>query len=174
MSEGVAMQLGPSAILAAIPHRPPLLLLDHVRSLEPPTRIVAVKNLHADDPWFAGHFPGHPVFPCVLIVEALAQAGAVLAAYSGEADMSRQLPYLTNIDQARVRKPVYPGQQLELIVTRQRTWGAFWQLQGEARVDGEVVASARLTAALVSRPAPPASGEAAASNITMDTAHAEA
>ena len=137
------LQLGMDDILRAIPHRAPLLLIDHVDSLVPSKSIVATRMLRADEPWFAGHFPGHPVFPGVLIVEALAQAGAVLAAHSDTVDMADHVPYLVNIENARVRKPVYPGQQLELRVKRVRAWGSFWRLQGEAFVNSDLVATLR-------------------------------
>ncbi len=165
------MELDLEAILRAVPHRPPILLLDHVSELEPSVRIVATKLLHADDPWFAGHFPGHPVFPAVLIVEALAQAGAVLAAHSADAGMAGHVPYLVNIEQARVRKPVYPEQRLVLRVSRGRVWGNFWRLTGEAHVAGELVASATLMAALVPR-APANTATAALSD--HEAAHARA
>lgn len=141
-------------ILRVLPHRPPMVLLDSVSLLEPPRHIEAARTLRPEDPWFAGHFPGHPVMPGVLIVEALAQAGAVLAAYSVTADMAQHLPYLVSIDQARVRKPVLPGQTLQLSVRRERAWGRFWSLRGEARVAGELVASAVLLAALLPRSEP--------------------
>ena len=141
-------------ILHALPHRPPMLLLDSVSLLEPPLRIEAARTLRPEDPWFAGHFPGHPVMPGVLIVEALAQAGAVLAAHSVAADMDRHLPYLVSIDQVRLRRPVLPGHTLHLCVWRERAWGRFWSLRGEARVGGELVASASLMAALLPRPEP--------------------
>jgi 3-hydroxyacyl-[acyl-carrier-protein] dehydratase len=150
------MKLDLQDILRALPHRPPMLLLDSVSLLEPPLRIEAAKALHAGDPWFAGHFPGHPIFPGVLVVEALAQAGAVLAAYSLPTGLHDHVPYLVSIEQARVRRPVHPGQTLQLHVTRERAWGRFWSLRGEACVDGEAVASASLLAALVPRPPAPA------------------
>jgi 3-hydroxyacyl-[acyl-carrier-protein] dehydratase len=184
MSDGKSpMQLALDDILRAIPHRPPFLLLDRVHSMEPSAFIVATRLLRNDDPWFAGHFPGHPVFPGVLIVEALAQAGAVLAAHSDDADMARHVPYLVNIENARVIKPVRPGQQLELRVNRTRAWGTFWRLKGDAFVDGELVASASLMAALVPRDAMSATASpgAAASEPSLnptfpflDIAHAGA
>lgn len=149
------MKLGLQDILKAIPHRPPMLLLDSVPLLEPSVRIVAQKALRHDDPWFAGHFPGYPVFPGVLIIEAMAQAGAVLAAYSLDDAMAQHIPVLVNVDQGRVRKPVQPGQTLELHVRRERAWGQFWHLQGRALVNGEEVATAGLLAALVPKSALP-------------------
>jgi len=151
------MKLGLQDILQAIPHRPPMLLLDSVPLLEPSVRIVAQKALRHDDPWFAGHFPGYPVFPGVLIIEAMAQAGAVLASYSLGDAMAHHIPVLVNVEQGRVRKPVHPGQTLELHVQRERAWGRFWHLQGQALVNGEVVATAGLLAALMPKSSLPVS-----------------
>lgn len=170
------MKLGMRDILRALPHRPPMLLIDSVRLLEPSVRIEAAKTLRADDPWFVGHFPGHPVMPGVLIVEALAQAGAVLAAYSPNVEMESHLPYLISIDQARLYRPVRPGQTLELRVMRERAWGRFWCLSGEAGVDGEKVATTVLTAALLPNPTATASqtSSADAQLQTTDIAHVRA
>jgi 3-hydroxyacyl-[acyl-carrier-protein] dehydratase len=170
------MKLGLQEILRALPHRPPMLLLDSVQWLEPSVRIVAQKALRHDDPWFAGHFPAYPVLPGVLIIEALAQAGAVLAAYSMGEGTEDQIPLLANVEQARLRKPVHPGQTLELHVRRERAWGRFWHLHGQAIVDGEVVATAALMAALMPRSALPraAAGAGAIDATALDVSHAAA
>lgn len=144
------MQLSHAEILQALPHRAPMLLIDAVQLLEPPSRIVASKFLRRDEPCFAGHFPGHPIYPGVLIVEAIAQAAALLAIHSTDRSAQPQLPYLASVEQARFLKAAFPEQELELHVTRERAWGKFWRLQGEARIDGEPAATVALMATMVS------------------------
>ncbi len=147
------MELDGAAIRAILPHRPPILMLDHVESVEP-DRIVARKSLTAEDPCFAGHFPGHPVMPGVLIIEALAQAGAVLAARQSSFDPSRQVMYFMTIDQAKFRKPVVPGDVLHLEVVPLRRGSTIWKMRGEAKVGGVLVAEAEFLAGI--RPVPEA------------------
>ncbi len=137
------------AILAMLPHRYPFLLVDRVVDVEPGTSIHALKNVTINEPFFPGHFPGEPVMPGVLIVEALAQAGAILALQTTGESIEGKLLLFRGIDRAKFRRPVTPGDQLHLHarVTKQR--GAFWSFSTEAKVDGEVVAEAELSAALV-------------------------
>ncbi len=140
-----------------LPHRYPFLLVDRVDELGP-ERIVARKLVSRNEPHFNGHFPGHPVMPGVLIIEALAQAGALLAASVVSFDPAKQVIYFMAIDKARFRKPVIPGDLLSLEVTPLRKGGAIWKLRGEAKVDGAVVAEAELLASIQPR----ATGDAAA------------
>src|SRR5215471_3704070 len=107
-------------ILRHLPHRYPLLLVDRILELEPGRRIVGLKNVSANEPYFAGHFPGHPVMPGVLILEAMAQVGGVLASLLPGAD--RKMAYFAAIDRCRFRRPVTPGDQLisEVVVLRVR------------------------------------------------------
>ncbi len=142
---------GLADILATLPHRPPMLLVDEVRLLEPPRRIVALKLLPADDACFSGHFPGYPVMPGVLIVEAMAQAAGILGAVSMPRvrDQDALRPYMLGIDKARFHRPVRPGAPLELHVTRSNGWGRFWRLRGHAFVADELVAEATLLAGLI-------------------------
>jgi 3-hydroxyacyl-[acyl-carrier-protein] dehydratase len=135
------------AIERILPHRYPFLLVDRVDELGP-DRIVARKLVTRNEPHFNGHFPGHPVMPGVLIVEALAQAGALLAASIVGFDPQTQVIYFLGIDKARFRKPVVPGDLLMLEVTPLRKGGAIWKLRGEAKVDGAVVAEAELMATI--------------------------
>jgi 3-hydroxyacyl-[acyl-carrier-protein] dehydratase len=141
------MELDGAAIRAILPHRPPILMLDHVESVEP-DRIVARKSLKAEDPCFMGHFPGHPVMPGVLIIEALAQAGAVLAARQSSFDPARQVMYFMTIDGAKFRKPVVPGDVLRLEVVPLRRGSAIWKMRGEAKVGEVLVAEAEFLAGI--------------------------
>ncbi len=138
-------------IEALIPHRHPFLLVDRVVAFEKMKRLVALKSVTVNEPFFQGHFPGHPVMPGVLVLEALAQSAALLAMKSVEGDYSKKVTYLTGIDEARFRRPVVPGDRLELHVEVTRQRGAIFKVRCEARVDGEVAAEAEMMAMLVDR-----------------------
>ena len=135
-------------IQKVLPHRPPFLLVDRVIELEA-SRIVAVKNVTMNEPFFVGHFPGFPVMPGVLILEALAQAAAIMAmAAVPEEKRAGKVTYFMAIDGARFRKPVVPGDRLELHCAMVRNKGTVIKVKGEAKVDGETVAEAELMAML--------------------------
>jgi 3-hydroxyacyl-[acyl-carrier-protein] dehydratase len=135
-----------------LPHRPPFLLVDRVISFEPNVRLLAWKSVTMNEPFFQGHFPGSPVMPGVLILEALAQAGALLATLSLTPEqVNDKLTYLMGIDAARFRRPVVPGDRLELSVEVTKRKGAVWKQSAVARVDGEVVAEADFMAMLADR-----------------------
>jgi 3-hydroxyacyl-[acyl-carrier-protein] dehydratase len=134
-----------------LPHRYPFLLVDHVDEIDG-DRIVARKLVSRNEPHFEGHFPGHPVMPGVLILEALAQAGALLAARAVSFDPAKQVIYFMAIDKAKFRKPVVPGDVLRLEVTPLRKGGAIWKMRGEAKVDDAVVAEAEFMASIQPRP----------------------
>ena len=139
-------------IEALHPHRPPFLLVDRVIELELERRIVAVKCVTMNEPFFTGHFPGQPVMPGVLILEALAQTAAILALASmPEADRAGKVTYFMAIDGARFRKPVVPGDRLELHVEVLRNKGSVLKVKGEAKVEGQVVAEGELMAMLAPR-----------------------
>ncbi len=133
-------------IMDLLPHRYPFLLVDRILEMEPGRRIVGLKNVTINEPFFAGHFPGHPIMPGVLIVEALAQAGGILAlkAMGGE----KMLAYFAGIENCRFRRPVVPGDQLLLNVTITAHKGPVWKIHGEARVGDFLVAEADLTATI--------------------------
>ena len=137
-------------ILDRLPHRYPFLLVDRVLELTPAKRIVAIKNVSINEPFFPGHFPGAPVMPGVLIVEAMAQAGAVLLLQE-VADRASKLVYFTGIDEARFRRAVTPGDRLILTVEVLKLRPRACKMRGVAEVDGEIAAEAIIMSALVER-----------------------
>lgn len=137
-----------SAILEIMPHRYPFLLLDRVIELEPGRRVVGVKNVTINEPFFQGHFPGHPIMPGVLILEAMAQAGGVLLLTSVDEPRGK-LVYFSGIDGARFRRPVLPGDVLTFECELLRLKGPIAKMRGVARVGGDKVAEAELMASLV-------------------------
>jgi 3-hydroxyacyl-[acyl-carrier-protein] dehydratase len=140
------------AIQKLLPHRPPFLLVDRVVLVEPGKRLVGWKGVTMNEPFFVGHFPGHPVMPGVLILEALAQAAALLACKSMPPEESqRKITYLMSIDGAKFRRPVVPGDRLELHVEIVKQKGAVWRERGTAIVDGQTVAEAEFLAMLADR-----------------------
>jgi len=141
------MELDTRAIQAVLPHRAPFLMIDHVEVLDG-DRIVARKTVAADEPFLQGHFPGHPIMPGVLIVEALAQAGAVLATRQRSFDPARQIVVLMAIDRAKFRKPVLPGDVLKLEVVPLRKGATVWKMRGEAKVGDCLVAEAEFLAGI--------------------------
>jgi 3-hydroxyacyl-[acyl-carrier-protein] dehydratase len=139
------------AIQRILPHRHPFLLVDRVTELVPRERIVAIKQVTVNEPFFAGHFPGAPVMPGVLIIEAMAQAGAILALREFE-DRGEKLPLFTKIKEATFRQPVVPGDTLVLEVTALRTGSRVQRMRGEARVEGRgLVAEAEIMCVVVER-----------------------
>lgn len=141
------------AIQRILPHRPPFLLVDRVVAVEPGVRLVAWKSVTMNEPFFVGHFPGKPVMPGVLILEALAQACALLAVKSmgPDEDVDEKITYLMSIDGAKFRRPVVPGDRLELHVEVVKRKGAIWRQKGTAIVDGQTVAEADFMAMLADR-----------------------
>jgi 3-hydroxyacyl-[acyl-carrier-protein] dehydratase len=133
-------------IMSLLPHRYPFLLIDRVLEFEPEKRIVAIKNVTINEPFFTGHFPGKPIMPGVLIVEAMAQAGGVLAFKSFPSVQGNV--FFMGIDNARFRKPVVPGDQLKMVVEVAKHRREIWIFEGAAFVDDQKVAEARLMATL--------------------------
>jgi 3-hydroxyacyl-[acyl-carrier-protein] dehydratase len=138
-------------IQALLPHRYPFLLVDRVVEIVPGQKIVAFKNVTMNEPFFNGHFPGHPVMPGVLILEALAQASAILAYKTENMDPTRSVSYLMSVDGARFRKPVVPGDRLQLNVEVLRHKGAVWKTKGTATVEGTRVAEGEFLATVVDK-----------------------
>ena len=141
-------------IMDILPHRYPFLLVDRVVELEPGRRAVGIKNVTANEPQFTGHWPGNPMMPGVLIIEAMAQVGGVMLLTTVD-DPSAKLVYFMGIDNARFRRPVRPGDQLifdlELVRLKSRTC----QMAGRAYVRGQLVAEADLLSSIVDREDPP-------------------
>ena len=143
----VQLPIDVPAIQNLLPHRYPFLLVDRVVEFEPFKRVLAYKNVTANEPFFNGHFPGHPVMPGVLVVEALAQAGGILTQLSTQSSADGRLFYLVKIDGAKFVKMVVPGDRLELDVTVKRVIRNVAIYTGIARVDGEQVACAEIVCA---------------------------
>ena len=137
-------------IMNYLPHRYPFLLIDRIVEFEENKRVVGIKNVTINEPFFQGHFPGHPIMPGVLLIEAMAQAGGVLALKS-DPDPSNKVLYFMSIDKAKFRKPVIPGDQVrfELDLIRQRA--TIRSFRGVALVDGAVVAEAEMMAMIVDK-----------------------
>jgi len=136
-------------ILSALPHRYPFLLVDRVVEVVKGERIHAYKNVTFNEGFFQGHFPGKPVMPGVLQLEALAQAGALLAYEGAPFDPAQKVIYLMSFDAVKFRRPVVPGDRLDLYVRIERQKGAIWRLAGEAKVDGQPASEAQMMAMIV-------------------------
>lgn len=134
-------------IMRLIPHRYPFLLVDRVLDCVPGESLTAIKNVTANEPFFEGHFPGNPVMPGVLIIEALAQAGCLLSQLSFDGDGERPLYVLAGVDGARFRRQVGPGDRLELKIEVEKTRRGMWWYRCEASVDGTIAATATIMSA---------------------------
>lgn len=137
-------------LISLLPHRYPFLLVDRVVEYEPGRRIVGLKNVTRDEPFFDGHFPGYPIMPGVLIVEAMVQTAGMLA-LDTVPDPKSLLPVFTRIEKVRFRRPVVPGDQLVMELTVLRTRHPIWWFSGKAFVDGEVAVEGEAQASLGNR-----------------------
>ncbi len=131
-------------IMDLLPHRYPFLLVDRIVSIEKGTSITGIKNVSINEPFFTGHFPGQPIMPGVLIIEAMAQVSGILAFKSG-VKKTRSV-YFMSIEKAKFRQPVFPGDQLVMDITTVQQRGSVWKFSGTAKVNGKVVAEAGFTA----------------------------
>ncbi len=131
-------------IMERLPHRYPFLMLDGIVNCEPGKSIVAVKKVDADEPHFVGHFPGHPIMPGVLIIEAMAQASGVLIWETIAAEERNFILYLVGVDKARFKRPALPGDQIVMTVDMVASRRNLWRFDARAEVNGEVVVSAEL------------------------------
>jgi len=146
MNDTASMDIG--QIMQYLPHRYPFLLVDRVVTCTPGESLQALKNVTINEPFFQGHFPGRPVMPGVMIIEALAQAAGLLAfATQGGPPDPNQTFYFVSIDKARFRRPVLPGDQLTLSVTFDRILRGIWRFSAKATVDGETAASCEMMVA---------------------------
>jgi beta-hydroxyacyl-ACP dehydratase FabZ len=136
-------------IIRILPHRYPFLLVDRIIEMDPGKKIVGLKNVSANEPFFRGHFPGNPIMPGVLIIEAMAQVGGVMACLTvnGTMEKTHQKPvFFMSMDKVKFRRPVVPGDQLRFVVEALRTGSSVWKMAGKAFVEDMVVAEAELVA----------------------------
>jgi len=138
-----------SRVMEMIPHRYPFLMIDRVKDLVSDESAVGVKNVTINEPFFQGHFPGHPIFPGVLIIESMAQTAAVLVVATMGGDAEGKLVYFMAVDQARFRKPVTPGDTMNITVEKVRNRGNVWKFKGRAMVGDVLMAEATFSAMIV-------------------------
>lgn len=146
MTEPIKDPITVQEIMAMLPHRYPFLMVDRILEYVPGESAIARKNVTFNEPHFLGHFPGHPIMPGVLIVEALAQVAAIVVVKTLENQTEEKLVYFMTIESAKFRKPVVPGDIVELHVQKVQNRGAVWKFEGKAIVDGKVCAEAVFSA----------------------------
>ncbi|WP_282013205.1 3-hydroxyacyl-ACP dehydratase FabZ [Pyramidobacter piscolens] len=137
-------------IMSCVPHRYPFLLVDRIQELVPGKSVVAIKNVSINEPFFQGHFPGEPVMPGVLILEAMAQAGAMMVLNIPE--LRGTIAFLTTVNRAKFRRPVVPGDQLVIYTEMGRIFGKMGKVKAHAEVEGKTVAEAELGFMLTKKP----------------------
>ena len=138
-----------SRVMKLLPHRYPFLLVDRLIEMEGDERCIGIKSVTINEPFFQGHFPGFPIMPGVLIIEGLAQTAGALCVANFQTDYKPQLVYFMGIDRAKFRKPVLPGDHLHYHVRKIRSRGRAWRFYGEAKVNGQVVAEAEVSAMIL-------------------------
>ena len=148
-AEDRVSEIGIERIMQMIPHRDPFLMVDEVIDLVPAQSAVGVKHVSADEYYFRGHFPQRPIMPGVLIIETMAQTAAIVVVYTLGPAFEGKLVYFMSVDEARFRKPVFPGDTLKVHVTKVRNRGNVWKFRGEAKVGNTLVAEAVYTAMIL-------------------------
>ena len=151
---GAVDSLDIKQIMQAIPHRYPFLLIDRVVEVVHNGSAIGIKNVSVNESFFAGHFPNHPVMPGVLIIESMAQTAAVLVVETLGPEAQGKVVYFMSIEGAKFRRPVVPGDQMRVHVTKERNRGNVWKFHGTAKVDGTVVAEATYAAMIMDRAVP--------------------
>jgi 3-hydroxyacyl-[acyl-carrier-protein] dehydratase len=147
------MDLRIAEIMRILPHRYPFLLVDRVIEIEPDKRIVALKNVTINEPFFNGHFPGAPVMPGVLTIEAMAQTGAILGLLQRKPEeLKDALVYFMGIDEARFRRPIVPGDQMRIVMEVLRKKAVVWRMKGQVFVGAELAAEAILLSSIGQQP----------------------
>ncbi len=146
---GQVTEIGLSRIMEMIPHRHPFLMIDQVVDVVTNERATGVKNVSINENYFQGHFPARPVMPGVLIIEAMAQTAAVLVVHTLGPELEGKLVYFMSVDNARFRRPVFPGDRLDVHVTKQRSRGNVWKFEGQAKVGDNVMAEAVFAAMIL-------------------------
>ena len=147
------MELRIAEIMRILPHRYPFLLIDRVIEVDQGKRIVALKNVSINEPFFSGHFPRAPVMPGLLTIEAMAQAGAILGLLESKPDeLQNALVYFMGIDEARFRRPIVPGDQMRIVAEVLRRKSVVWKMQGRVYVGAELAAEATLLSSIGQQP----------------------
>ena len=144
-----SVQIDVQRVMKMIPHRHPFLMIDKVVDVVPNARATGIKNVSINEHYFQGHFPTRPVMPGVLIIEAMAQTAAVLVVHTLGPEAEGKLVYFMSVDNARFRRPVFPGDCLHVQVVKQRNRGNVWKFEGKARVDGQLMAEAVFAAMIL-------------------------
>jgi 3-hydroxyacyl-[acyl-carrier-protein] dehydratase len=144
-----AVEIDMQRIMQMIPHRPPFLLIDRVIDVVANEKATGVKNVAIDEYYFRGHFPSRPVMPGVLLIEAMAQTAAVLVVHTLGPESEGKLVYFMSVDNARFRRPVFPGNVLNVHVAKQRHRGNVWKFEGRAEVNGKLMAEAVFAAMIM-------------------------